>query len=370
MILVVADDISGAAELAGAAHGRGLSAHVRVGTGVGEESADVVALDLQTRSLSRAEARRRARRLVRSLERRPPARIYHKTDSVLRGNVPAEAEALAEGLGRRRILLVPANPARGRRIVDGEYLVGGTPLHRTLFARDPEHPRTASRALECLSGAAGWDRLWVGRGDPSPLRGLVVPDVHTEEDLEARAGEADEGTLPCGAVEFFQALLSRWAGVRTPRPSASESGGGARLMVSGSLAAWERGIAERAARHGAVVALPRMRRGWRERALRKLRAGGTVLLALGGEPLPPGRRGTVMLARAAEELAGRAPVERLLVEGGATASALFRRMGWSRFESLPSGGAPALRPLPPHQPIRIQVKPGSYPWPEGVWRDC
>ena len=87
---------------------------------------------------------------------------------------------------------------------------------------------------------AGIGSGWAG-GDPSPLRGLVVPDVHTEEDLEARAGEADEGTLPCGAVEFFQALLSRWAGVRTPRPSASESGGGARLMVSGSLAAWERG---------------------------------------------------------------------------------------------------------------------------------
>jgi uncharacterized protein YgbK (DUF1537 family) len=63
--------------------------------------------------------------------------------------------------------------------------------------------------------------------------------------------------------------------------------------------------------------------------------------------------------------------ENLLVEGGATASAVCRRLGWHQFdvEGEFAPGVVQLRALRAdgsggHRAI---VKPGSYAWPDAVW---
>ena len=365
MILVVADDLTGAAELAAAAADRGLRAWVHtVMEACGD--ADVLALDLQTRSLVEEEACRRVASLAEQARRWRPEWIYLKTDSALRGHIAAELETLAAGLSRRRVLFVPANPSRKRCIIRGEYLIDGVPLDRTRFARDPEHPRRSARVLDCLGMPSSLVRHSIGCGAPSPDNGLVVPDAASVADLDLRAGETDEGTLPAGALEFFCALLGRQGarGVRSAVPVSRGKCG--RLLICGSLAAWEQGRAARASGCGMSVVLPFLEEDWQARARETLHRAGGVLLAIGPARLPRGSDGADTLARAAHQLIGEHPEAELLIEGGATAGALFRRIGWRRFEALGSlGGTARLRVS--GGPDTVWIKPGSYPWPERIW---
>ena len=61
-------------------------------------------------------------------------------------------------------------------------------------------------------------------------------------------------------------------------------------------------------------------------------------------------------------------VTRLLVEGGATASALVRYLGWSRLNvvAVPAAGVVELDVLENKDAPRLVVKPGSYAWPAEV----
>ncbi len=63
-----------------------------------------------------------------------------------------------------------------------------------------------------------------------------------------------------------------------------------------------------------------------------------------------------------------APIDRLLLEGGATAIAVIRALGWTRLRAtaLAESGVGVLRPAGATGP-ELLVKPGSYPWPAGLW---
>ena len=66
----------------------------------------------------------------------------------MRGHLIPELNALQECFNFNRILLMPANPGRDRKIIDGEYLINGVRLHETVFARDPDFPVTSSKIGE------------------------------------------------------------------------------------------------------------------------------------------------------------------------------------------------------------------------------
>ncbi len=81
--------------------------------------------------------------------------IYKKCDSILRGHVALESLAIARVFGRKRVLLIPANPNRQRIIRGGDYFVQGIPLAQTAFANDSEYPRQTSKVAELLGNASG-----------------------------------------------------------------------------------------------------------------------------------------------------------------------------------------------------------------------
>src|SRR5688572_13690217 len=171
MIVVIADDLSGAAELAAVAARHGLSAEVHTVFDPGSE-ADVVCIDTDSRLLAPAIAAERVANVARCVAAAKPAWIFKKCDSVLRGPVLAEARAVAAAVGRSRIFLLPANPSLDRTISGGIYRIAGRPLHEMAFARDPIHPRFTSDVKVLL-------------GDD--LAQVVVPDVVTPEDVQRQA---------------------------------------------------------------------------------------------------------------------------------------------------------------------------------------
>ncbi len=352
MIVVLSDDFSGAAELAGVALRHGLSAEVQTDFNAGTD-AEVVCVDTDSRLRSPAAASRRVADVARQVVAAKPEWIFKKCDSVLRGPVLAEARALLGVTGKKQILLVPANPSRQRTIRHGRYFIADRPLQETTFAQDPVHPILTSEVTKLLGG---------------DLDAVTVPDVQSAADVRALAGDVDSSTLPVGAADFFAALLEASPAPRfRPASSTGWKPGKPMLLVCGSAAAWPLRQQEATA-HG----IPAFSFPHDVAAIgQALRSHDCVLVGIGGGPetqaIPPAMLAS-KLAAAVAGILQQAAVDRLLVEGGATSSALVARFGWTRLraDQVAEAGVGVLRPLADSAPMLV-VKPGSYSWPAAIW---
>src|SRR5262245_26524103 len=121
-IIILADDLSGAAELAGIAFSHGYTAEVQRQFDPASD-AEVIAVDTDSRSLPAVAAADRVRRTAQAIIAARPAWIFKKVDSLLRGNVRVEVEALLTAADYSRALLIPANPSRGRTIEAGDLCI-------------------------------------------------------------------------------------------------------------------------------------------------------------------------------------------------------------------------------------------------------
>jgi uncharacterized protein YgbK (DUF1537 family) len=379
VIAAVADDFTGAAELGGVGHRHGLSAEVRTSP-AGGGAAELTVLDTDSRDGGRDEAREKAAAAARWLRSRRPARAYVKVDSILRGWVRAEVDALLEALEVPRALLVFANPLRGRIVRDARCFVDGRPVHETDFARDPHHPVRSSDVREML-GASGAAPVFVRRWDEDlPPRGIVVGEADSREDVLAWARRIPDDALAAGAAEFFGALLE--VGGRPPHAAAAPGAmaHSPTLLVCGSAS--ERGQAtlrEAAGRGIPVLTMPEAlfendpgalaHGAWADAVADRLRRGRAVAIGVGrAERLERAADLPARLAEVAVRVLRQERVGHLLAEGGATAAALARRAGWSCL-AVRGEGAPGVVTLQAPAPAapRFTVKPGSYPWPPEVW---
>jgi uncharacterized protein YgbK (DUF1537 family) len=202
MIVVLADDLSGAAELAGIAVQRGLSAEVQTRFNA-DANAKVICVDTDSRMSSPVLAAARVALITREVAAARPDWIFKKCDSVLRGPVLAESRAMAEACGADSLVLIPANPSRGRTIRGGQYFIGAQPLHETHFAHDLIHPRLTSDVATLLGG---------------DLANVRVPDVQSRAGVIEEARKLDPTALPVGAADFFTALLELRAPVQRIAP--------------------------------------------------------------------------------------------------------------------------------------------------------
>jgi len=383
VIVVIADDISGAAELAGVAFERGFTAEVQTRFDP-DSDAEVVALDTDSRLLAPEEAAARVGAIAREVADSEPTLIYKKTDSVLRGAIVPEIDAIMEAAGMPRALLVPANPSRGRVIRGGEYFVNGVALAETEFANDPTHPAWTSNALELLGPSKRGGTSSVRSSDAMFGSGVTVPDVESAEDLKRRAAEVKVGILPAGGAEFFGAVLDACSesSIEGSPLTPALSPTGACLLVCGSAAAWSAGRKAQATRRGmCCVVMPKTLElaahddvmaesfvhQWAGGVCGAMEECGVAMVAIGRSDLLSAQPETLS-KRLAEVVAltfRMTEVDRLLLEGGATARAVIDTMGWSRFETV--GAIEGLSWLRPAEggPVLL-IKPGSYDWPDAV----
>jgi D-threonate/D-erythronate kinase len=378
---IIADDLTGAAELAGAAWRFGFRSEIHLHCG-GATDAEVVAVDTDSRSCDPAEAARRAEVAALHLSGLGVKWIYKKVDSVLRGNVMAEVEAMVAALLLQRALLVPANPKLGRTVQRGTYLIAGKPIDRTDFRNDPQHPRFSSRVLELL-GAPNPPRAVNCRNEEElPPRGIIIGDAASPEDLQGWADKLDTTTLPAGAVEFFVALLrSKHSASFRPHSAPMPASDWRTLFVCGSMTDSTRQFLGDCRRHGwPVFTLPPVLLEARDSADRAVRSwAGEMISAfaqhrrvIAAIDLPPVKgkadRLTELLVAAVKAVASQVPVAQINAEGGATAVALMRAMRWSRLRVLGelSPGVVTLA-LQQDSPVRLTIKPGSYRWPASLW---
>jgi len=377
MIVVLADDLSGAAELAGAAAKQGLKAEVHT-TFDGHATAEVVAVDTDTRGLPANQASERVSAVAGQAMRARPSWIYKKVDSVLRGHIQVEIQAIMAATGLDRALLIPANPSKDRVIRNGIYFVEGRNLTDTPFALDPEFPATTSQVIECLRREGDTPCYQVGREETPGADGITIPDAESLEDLKRRAEALSSGTLAAGGVDFFKAILQHRVKEKASVEAAAvhKPFNGITLLVCGSAAAIEGGRMEECRRHGFVVSrmpepmfMGEQGRGdtseWAEGVLAMFKRGGKVMVTVGRgvaerSPQPPGRL-IGPLVDVAAIVIKEVEVGSLMMEGGATAKGLLERMAWTRL-GVELEGEESWFTISERPGLRLLIKPGSYPW--------
>lgn len=204
---VLADDLSGACECAGALVAAGVSSVVDLGDSVSSSADTIVVRDLDLRNESDRVARARFEEALGS----NPSPWFVKVDSLLRGPICAIVDSLvAYG---SRVIICTALPAMGRTVIDGRTRVHDIPLqetdHWTLEHRAAPSsigdviPDADVVTLETLRGPRNVlaDRLRTA-GD------VISVDAEWDSDLD-RLVDACKG-LSCvlvGSGAFFEALV-------------------------------------------------------------------------------------------------------------------------------------------------------------------
>ncbi len=205
MIAVIADDFTGAAELAGISLRYGLSVEVLLDT-VADSNAEVVIISTDSRSMQKAAAIYCTAEAVEALMEWQPEILYKKIDSVLRGYVIDEAKVQMELSEKTKALILPANPSLQRTISKGEYFISGKKITETGFVNDPEFPIRSANVTAMVND----ETVQVLQHDDwLPVEGIVIGGAETTEDVKAWAAATDASWMLVGAGDFYTALLEK-----------------------------------------------------------------------------------------------------------------------------------------------------------------
>lgn len=143
-LVIIADDFTGALDTAVQFSKNSINTIVVLYKDLKFEKLDaeaqVIVVDTESRHVSKQEAAQRVKMISRQAMCHGVTHFYKKTDSVLRGNVGSELDALMEGTDSEEIMFIPAYPDAKRTTVDGVQLVDQIPIAQTSFARDPLDP--------------------------------------------------------------------------------------------------------------------------------------------------------------------------------------------------------------------------------------
>ena len=375
-MVVIADDITGAAEIAGIAFSKGQEVRLLCGTaaadsdcpvhcGTAAVTTTVIATD--TRSMSEAEAVAETKRITSSLlTSRVSCLIFKKTDSALRGHVVAELEALMQATGCQRCVYLPANPSKGRIIRNGVYYikevssngqeVREVPIAETAFSYDPEFPAKTSVLKE--------------RFPDAQAKGIIMPDAESEDDIRRIVAEYNDGkTLFAGAADLFSAMLGDTSNYRdsgnSNNPSKTSALGPCTLILCGSTQSkpLELGIP--------IAQMPREvydgEQGadyWFSSLSSSLFPLTSLILTIPhthrtGKEVAVHLR-TVMAEMAKKVVEMHRP-DHLIIEGGATAWATLQTLGWTQFQIV-CQIAPGVVQMRSQSGTLVTLKPGSYSW--------
>ena len=383
MIAVIADDLTGAAELGGI--GLRYNLTVEIATSVNTVSkADLLIIATDTRSMPEEQALREMEVVTEKLKEIKPATIFKKVDSVLRGHVISEIKVHLQKLGLEKALLIPANPAFGRTINNGRYFIKGKPIHLTSFAHDPEFAITSSRVQHMLRVDEKTIHLR-GITDPLPDSGISVGECATNDDLLYWASKADENTLLAGGSGFFIALLESLdlkgedkPDEHVPKPVYPA------LFVCGSTHDESRQSIKKIKENGGPVSyMPceiikaedpadNLFEIWADEIVSLLNSRKKAIIAIDEYAT----RGITITAadlrnkkaKVVEMVFRKTAIKELLVEGGSTAAAIINRLNFNRFSPIKELGPGVIKmKVDTTDDLFLTLKPGSYNWPSSIW---
>lgn len=226
--LIIADDLTGAADCAVSCATAGADTVVLFDAKADPGGATAVSVDVNSRAMAAQEAGAAVTRAVQQLYSKSTRILYQKIDSTLRGNWPSELahirQAATDVLGHAPLVIVaPAFLGAGRATINGHVFVNGTPLRNTGLWK--QAGLTGSGDLRTILEDAGFrvgmvtlEQVALGAealkarlvkwGDPGG--GVIVCDAQTENDLLTVAAASlmlPEKPLWVGSAGLMRALV-------------------------------------------------------------------------------------------------------------------------------------------------------------------
>ena len=398
----IADDFTGATDLAGLLARSGV--HVSLRLGVPEappsDTAPFEVIALKCRTAPVAEAVAECRAALTWLQAAGASRFFWKYcstfDSTAEGNIGPVAEALMDDLGADQTIYCPAFPENGRSIFMGNLFVGQQPLAESPMKDHPLTPMRDSNLTRLLEpqvarpvGLA--DRLTVARGATSLRTRLaalkdegvahVVVDAVANDDLAIIAESCRDMTLLTGGSAVAMPLpdLYREEGLlpadapsldRPDLPAgAVVLSGSCSAMTNQQVAAFDDGPSLRLD----PLALAQNGHGAALEWLQAQPAGSTPMIYATADPqdvraaqdkLGAARAGELVEAALAD-LAGAAFAagrRRFVIAGGETSGAVAKTLGLSRLDigAEIAPGVPWTFTTIDDEPIAITLKSGNF----------
>jgi uncharacterized protein YgbK (DUF1537 family) len=404
----IADDYTGASDLANTLTKNGLSTVQTVGIpdpSLALPDVDAVVVSLKIRSVEAKEAVAAAGKAERWLRQRGAAHVLYKIcstfDSTDQGNIGPVTEALAEAAGAGSVLVTPAFPETGRTVYLGHLFVNGQPLDESPLKDHPLNPMHDANLVRVMArqslGAVGLVELATVAAGPQAVKarlealraegvGAAIADAVFERDLETLGEVALETPVSTGAsglgLGLARAIVgSGRASARGGTGDAIRPVGGLAAIVAGSCSAATLRQLEIAERSMPVLRLDteRLLAGSDEVAAAIAWAGeriasGPVAIAASASPdvvsqlqARYGREASghaieTATATIAGELVARG-VKRLVVAGGETSGATVDRLAIPAFLIGPeiAPGVPVLRTVGNAQgDMLLALKSGNF----------
>jgi uncharacterized protein YgbK (DUF1537 family) len=406
MIIVIADDFTGAAEIAGVGLRYGLRVELQTEF-VPDVDADLLVVDSNTRASSARYAEDTMTALAATVRKSSPDWVYKKVDSVLRGHVRVEIEVLLKQLRKQTALVVPANPSLGRTVKNGVYFVDGNPIALTDFLNDPEFPVCSSQVKDLIRPSEAVAVSVCKAGTSITETGIVIAEAQNSEHLLHWTSCLDEFLLPVGAAEYFAALL---AAKGYSKKASGEHGYGRpnamrdtrhreppadlfhsalcapdkkKLFIIGSNSAQSISHLQTCAAIGLpICSLPgqlsasadlnaQLLQRWVADVVAAYEGSNSVVVAI-DKPLRAELSSELnhFMGYFTEVLSGQTAVDEILVEGGGTASTILRRQNWQRFLPVQEIAPGVVRmQVLGREGLHFTSKPGSYRWPDSFWEN-
>ena len=246
----IGDDFTGSSDLGNTLTKAGMRTVQYVGVPDRPAEAEVEAgvVALKSRSMPAAEAVRLSLAALDWLRGQGCEQYLFKYcstfDSTPEGNIGPVAEALADALGARRVIVCPAFPATGRTVYQGHLFVGdrllsesGMESHPLTPMTDPDLRRWLARQCEGTVGHVPMADVLKG---PDAIRARMEAEDAADRRLIVADAIADPDLLVLGEAAAGLALVTGGSGIAMGLPA--NFGG----RLSGEAGAW-RGQEGRAA---------------------------------------------------------------------------------------------------------------------------
>ena len=405
-MLVIADDLSGAADCGVACVREGLRSQVVFGTIEGQIDSDVLAVDVDSRHLDPRTAAIETARIIRWYSREQSPLVFKKVDSTLRGNFASELAAAVEvhrdsarpAQQKSVTIFAPAFPAQGRTTRDGIQLLNGRRLEQSDMAESSVTPRQNILEAFQLAGLrsalvklelvrSGVDVLRDAMSSMTAETDLLVCDAETDIDLRSVAIAASAlgpEVLWAGSAGLAYHVPSA-AGLKPASYSQVDVplAQGPTLFVIGSLSSVSRAQARMVRSMPEVITVefapevllagPLSAR-WRQQAYKleqSLSTGRDVIVLTGNESSTGGPEAWQIKSSLAQLIAPCAEIVGALVAtGGETARAVLQAWGVGRLDLVGEleAGLPLLVTAEWHRNLLVCTKAGGFGKPETLQR--
>ncbi|NNE80723.1 MAG: four-carbon acid sugar kinase family protein [Silicimonas sp.] len=267
----IADDFTGATDLANTLVGEGMSVLQAIGVphdGLPIQNADAVVVALKSRTAPADEAVAKSKAALDWLKSQGAEQIIFKYcstfDSTAKGNIGPVADALLEAMDQDLAVICPAFPANQRTIYKGTLFVGDVPLSESSMKDHPLTPMCDSSLIRLMEAQSGNDcgliPLETVRNGKGPIQRQIdelrnkgkrygVVDALTDDDLHSIGAALADHKLVTGGSGIAMGLpanLRKSGKLGASNAPVLPTARGRRLVVAGSCSAATRAQIARA----------------------------------------------------------------------------------------------------------------------------